>query len=191
MDDAGDSVKRAASLQAEAAKTAAVAKEAVERLKRAKAEEKAVEEAFGKVSREAAEARARSAAAEEAAAKATADATRATRAANAALEQAAAIADSRTAPALRRMGDALSKVSRDAERAAQDLRVVEAQARAGGKSISGFINAFAGGLAAGAVGFALDTLKDGIRWAAEHNEKVGASFGRLGEAATRFGERLL
>jgi uncharacterized membrane protein YgcG len=156
IDGASTTVKDLAKQQVALTRIVTEAREAVDRLRRAEAEAKAVTEAFGKDSREAAEAMARLKAAQEAAtraAKAQEEALKQTRLAAA---HAAAEADGKTTPAIKRLGTALERASKDAERTATDLRTLEARMESASRGATGFGGAmasFKGNLAANAVAF--------------------------------------
>lgn len=124
---AGTEQQKLARNVAETTAKVAAAKEAIERVKRAQSEASAVVQAFGRDSREAAEAIARSTAAQEAATKATRNAESAIAASSAAVMEAGKVADEKGAAAVKRLGDSLLKVGKDADKAATDLRTLEAR----------------------------------------------------------------
>lgn len=169
-DAAGKSNK---SLGQEVAATKALQAAAAEATRRATAatrEAELAEKAHGASSKEAAAATAKRVAAEEAAKKAVIAAT-------AALEKnAAAVTDlvkseDKLSPATKRLVAEIAKLGTDAERTGGDLRRMELQVLAAGRSadkgkvsMAGFLGSFAGNLAANAVGAIAGHFKDAAGW---------------------------
>ncbi|MCY0985969.1 tape measure protein [Nannocystis sp. ILAH1] len=176
---------------------------ATNKAKQAQAEHKAVTEAFGKESLEAAESLQRLKAAEQAAEQATRAAEQALSDAARAVTAAADGADKKAVPALKRMNDALQKAGRDADRAAGELRVLEANIESVTKSSGGLRGAlgdafasFKGNLLANAISavgsglasagaYALDTaanyerMKTALETTTGSQAKANAEFERL------------
>lgn len=162
-----------------AATTAQVnaARDAVERAKRAQSEAAAITQAFGKDSREAAEAISRLKAAEEAATKATRDAERAIEANARAISETAKAAGG-ASPQLRRMADSLEKTGKDADRTAGELRALEARIESTTRASTGLSASFAsfkGNLAANAV----TALAGGLASAGMYALETAANFERM------------
>ena len=162
------------------------AREAVERAKRAQQEAAAVTQAFGKDSREAAEATARLKVAQDAATRATRDAERALRASADAVSEAGKAADAKAAPAVRRLNDQLQRAGKDADRAAQELRSLEARIASTGREAvkaGGFLEKFRTGaimgLGAAAAQSAIGVLGEGVRAAGAFAVDTAANFERL------------
>lgn len=116
----------------------AAAREAVERAKRAQSEASAITQAFGKDSREAAEATDRLRRAEVAATTATREAERALQGAAAAVSAAGKAADEKGVAAVKRLNDQLQRAGKESEKAAQDLRVLEVRMASTGRAAATF-----------------------------------------------------
>lgn len=133
-DGAGKEQKTLAKQTGETVAATQRAREAVERLKRAQAEAAAIAHAFGKDSAEAAAAQQRLRAAQDAATRAARDSEKALEANAKAVADAARSADTKAAPGIRRMGDALQRAGKEAEKVATDLRTLDARMQATGKA---------------------------------------------------------
>lgn len=135
---AGTEQQKLARQVAETTARVAAAREAVQRVKAAETEAAAVTRAFGKESREAAEAQQRLRTAEVAATQATREAERALAGASTAVSAAAKNVDERGVAALRRMNDQLQRVGREADRAAAELRTLDARMQTTGRATQTF-----------------------------------------------------
>lgn len=159
------------------------AREAVERAKRAQSEATAVTQAFGKDSREAAEAQQRLKVAQDAATKAARDAERALKASADAVSEAGKAADAKAAPAVKRMGEALVRAGKEADRLAGDLRQLDARmadVSAGAGRMGAAWASFKGNLAATAV----TTLAGGLKDLGAHAIGTAAQYEQLQTALT-------